>query len=100
MTNLDYCIKRGKSLFSKVPLQPTQAMDARNGNGVIRSEQTGSREENEINVLQCPNRGENGGLQKFLGPVFRVGTMVGSLWEENYPKSPCYFVFPDIKKPR
>ncbi|CAG8499123.1 5679_t:CDS:2 [Paraglomus brasilianum] len=66
----------------------------------IRNEQGGSREESkndEIDVFQCPNRGKNEGLQEFLGPLLRVGTMVGSSWEENYPKSPCYFVLPDSR---
>ena len=29
--------------------------------------------------------------------MLRVGTLEGSSWKENYPKTSCYFVFPDSK---
>jgi hypothetical protein len=50
-----------------------------------------------INIFKCPNREKINELQTSLEPMLRVGTLEGSSWKENYPKTPCYFVLDDSK---
>ncbi|CAI2161912.1 8690_t:CDS:2 [Funneliformis geosporum] len=50
---------------------------------------------NEDNVFKCRNREKNGSLLTILGPLFRVGTLEGFLWREDYPKTLCYLVVPN-----
>ncbi|CAB4423843.1 unnamed protein product [Rhizophagus irregularis] len=51
--------------------------------------------DDEINIFKCQNREKID--ESLLGPVLRVGALEGSSWKENYPKTPCYFVYPDSK---
>ncbi|CAI2168494.1 5057_t:CDS:2, partial [Funneliformis geosporum] len=43
---------------------------------------------NENDVFKCPNREKIENLLTILGPLFRVGTMEGSSWKEDYLKTP------------
>ncbi|CAG8570041.1 9719_t:CDS:1, partial [Funneliformis caledonium] len=64
----------------------------------IQNERTSSERESKIdekNVFKCPNREKIGRLLTILRPLFRVGTLEGSSWKEDYPKTSCYFVLPD-----
>ncbi|RGB42250.1 hypothetical protein C1646_810091 [Rhizophagus diaphanus] len=48
-----------------------------------------------INIFKCQNQKKIG--ESLLGPVLRIGALEGSSWKENYPKTSCYFVYPDRK---
>lgn len=66
----------------------------------IQNDQTSRGRESkndENNVFKCQNRGKIQRLLTILGPLFRVGTLEGASWKENYPKTPCYFVLPDSR---
>ncbi|CAI2190820.1 14849_t:CDS:1, partial [Funneliformis geosporum] len=70
----------------------------RRENTSIQNERTSSGRESESDenyVFKCPNREKIDRLLSTLGPLFRVGTLEGSSWKEDYPKTPCYFVLPD-----
>jgi len=72
----------------------------RRENTDVRNQQTSSESESrndEHIIFKCPNQQKIGRLLTILGPLFRVGTLEGSSWKEDYPKTPCYFVLPDSK---
>ncbi|CAG8530930.1 8293_t:CDS:2 [Funneliformis mosseae] len=51
----------------------------------------------ENDVFECPNREKIQRLLTILGPLFRVGTLEGASWKEDYSKTPCYVVLPDSR---
>jgi hypothetical protein len=91
--------ERQELLFRGIYLWKDRKNESREERNIQHDQTSRGRESknDENNVFKCPNRGKIRRLLTILGPLFRVGTLEGASWKEDYSKTPCYFVLPDSK---
>lgn len=91
--------ERQELLFRGINSWKDRRIESREQRGIQYNQTSSGRESknDEIDTFKCQNREKIQRLLPILGPVLRIGALVGSSWKEDYPKTSCYFVLPDSK---
>lgn len=91
--------ERQELLFRDINLWKDWKNESREQRDIQHDRTSRERESknDENNVFKCQNREKIQRLLTILGPLFRVGTLKGASWKEDYLKIPCYFVLPDSR---
>ncbi|CAG8462625.1 17430_t:CDS:2 [Acaulospora morrowiae] len=81
---------------------PWNSTNTTNGDNNLRQQQTSNNIESEINTgitvvpfKCCPNQRRIQKMQASLGKLLRIGTLAGTTWTTENPKTPCHLILPD-----
>lgn len=59
---------------------------------------SGVKSESYTSIIECcPNQERTQTLQSSMGQLLRIGTLAGTTWTKEIPKTPCHLVVPNVK---